>query len=330
MVRRFLMFFLFCFPTIVIFSWTAHDALTYYILSSYITKLSYDVEITPYIYSSFEKERVYNTIKLRLYDYTGESYVLESDMGIFRAVFYNAPPKDGKVPAWQILVIYSYEPDLGMDSDLNLTSKQKFTGGSHGWRHMEYRLGPLKFGEGSKSVLYFTKLSKIAQSLGDEYWKLRFMARAIHYFEDLGVPFHNLPAPLSEIMRAITNFDKYAEKFTLYHFSYEYYVGYRLWNRYPRFVKAIEKTKPIKIVNLKRSIEDLMRYSRGKIDVVYKEVRKMLKVSSGHKIQSLAEVFVEEYIQSGKTEKLDEITEEILATVSSYIKGYIEYMGLGN
>lgn len=330
MIRRFTMILLICLHAIIIFSWTAHDALTYYILSSYKTKLSYKVEITPYIYSSFEKGRIYNTRKLRLYDYIGEDYVPESDRDIFKAVFYNAPPKDNKVPAWQILVVYSYEPDLGMDDDLNLNAAQKFTGGSHGWRHMEYRIGPLRFGEGSKSVLYFTKLSKIAKSLNDEYWYLRFMARAIHYFEDLGVPFHNLPAPLNEVIKVITNFDKYAEKFALYHFTYEHYVGYRLWNRYPRFVKAIEKAKPVKITNLKKSIEELMRYSRGKIDEVYKEVEKMLTVSSRYKTRSLAEIFVEEYIQSGKTERLDKITEEILSTVSSYIKGYIEYMGLKN
>ena len=327
MIKKILVF-LFCFPAVIAFSWTAHDTLTYYILNPYLTEFSYEVEITPYIYSAFEKGRIYNTSKLRLYDYIGsEDYIPEPDRSIFKPVFYNAPPKDGKIPAWQILVVYSYEPDLGMDSNLHLTSKQKFTGGSHGWRHMEYRIGPMRFGEGSKSVLYFTKLSKIAENLDDEYWRLRFMARAIHYFEDLGVPFHNLPAPLDEILKVITDFDKYAEKFTLYHFTYEYYVGYRLWNRYPMFVNAIENATPMKITNLKRSIEDLMSYSRGKIREVYEEVGNILTTKSNYKTRELSALFIEEYAQSGKTKKIDKITSQILATVSSYIKGYLEYMG---
>lgn len=327
MIRKIFICFIF-FPVVTVFPWTAHDALTYYVVSSYLSRLPYEVEITPYIYKAFEKSREYNTSKLKLYDYTGENYVPEEDMSIFKAVFYNSLPKDSKVPAWQILVVYSYEPDLGMDSNLYLTSKQKFTGGSHGWRHMEYRLGPLKFGEASKSVLYFTKLSKIAKSMDDKYWHLRFMARAIHYFEDLGVPFHNLPAPLNEVLKSITDFDKYAEKFTLYHFAYEYYVGYRLWNRYPLFVNAIVNANPVKITDLKKSINNLMNYSRQKIDEVYEEVEKMLSTKSKYKTRELSSIFIEEYAQSGQTGKIDQLTAEILSTVSSYIKGYLEYIGL--
>lgn len=326
MLRKIFICFIF-FPSITVLTWTAHDALTYYIINPYLSQLSYEVEITPYIYKAFEKDRKYNSFKLKLYDYIGENYIPEEDMSIFKPVFYNSPPKDFKVPAWQILVVYSYEPDLGMDSDLHLTNKQKFTGGSHGWRHMEYRLGPIKFGEASKSVLYFTKLSKIAKSMGDEYWYLRFAARAIHYFEDLGVPFHNLPAPLNETLKSITDFDKYSEKFTIYHFAYEHYVGYRLWNRYPLFVNAIVNAKPIKITDLEKSINNLMNYSRQKIDEIYEETGKMLDTESKYKTRELSPIFIEEYAQSGQTEKIDQLTSEILSVVSSYIKGYIEYMG---
>ena len=49
------------------------------------------------------------------------------------------PPENKTIEPWKILVIYSTEPDLNPDCDLNLHKNQKITGGSHGWRHMQFR-----------------------------------------------------------------------------------------------------------------------------------------------------------------------------------------------
>ncbi len=81
-----------------------------------------------------------------------------------------------------------------MDEGLKLHPLQGLIGNSQGVRHMRYKIGILKAFEADKSFLYFVNMSKQAFENGDEYWGgYRFLARAIHFIEDLSQPYHNSP-----------------------------------------------------------------------------------------------------------------------------------------
>lgn len=145
----------------VIFAWSGHDALTYFVLKSLNMNLSFEIPITEYSYKDLET-REYNLEKASFDDLLGKDYIPDEDNRLFRPVFENSKSENGRAAIWQILSVYSYEPDLGMDKDLELNDLQWLTGGSQGWRHMEYHLLWLRFGEVSESVAYFTELSKMA------------------------------------------------------------------------------------------------------------------------------------------------------------------------
>jgi hypothetical protein len=111
------------------------------------------------------------------------------------------PPLDKTIEPWKIVVIYSTEPDLHLDCDLNLHKYQKLTGGSHGWRHMQFRLSGMKFGIGQESFRHHANLAEKAFSSDNEYWGWRYLSRCAHYLADLGNPFHVKSAPALLLIR---------------------------------------------------------------------------------------------------------------------------------
>ncbi|OAA29925.1 phospholipase [Kosmotoga arenicorallina S304] len=308
------------------FAWSGHDALTYYIVSSMPDIADIRVPITPYTYENIDN-RIYNMEKANFSDYLGQRYNPWEDDDVFISVFPNPLPVDNIAPLWQIFSVYSYEPDLGMDQDLELNSSQKLTGGSQGWRHMEYRLLFMRFGEVSKSVEYFSDLSTEVWDMNDPYWAYRFMARAIHYLEDIGMPYHTFPAPTCELFKLIFNFDKWYVVFANYHYAYDFYGGYRLWTGYEPLVKAIKEAEPVKIKNPRKDALKLRRYARGKLSRVYYEMKELMgdDLESGNTDLATKEYF-DELVATKDTSKLDELTIELLSKVASYVKGYILYM----
>jgi len=308
------------------FAWSGHDALTYYIISTMPDIANIRVPITPYTYEDIDS-RGYNMEKANFNDYLGQEYNPWEDDDLFMPVFQNQKPVDNTAPLWQILSVYSYEPDLGMDQDLDLNSMQKLTGGSQGWRHMEYRLLFIRLGEVSKSVEYFSELSTKVWDMNDPYWAYRFMARAIHYLEDIGMPYHTFPAPTCELFKLIFNFDKWYVAFTHYHYAYDFYGGYRLWTGYEPLVEAIKNAEPVKIKDPRRDALKLRRYARGKLPKVYYEMKKLMgeDLESGS-MDFASKEYLDKLVATKDTSKLDELTIELLSKVASYVKGYILYM----
>lgn len=309
-----------------IFAWSGHDALTYYILKSLNMDFSFEVPITEYSYENLET-REYNLEKASFDDLLGKDYIPGEDYRLFKPVFENSKLENGKAPIWQILSVYSYEPDLGMDQNLELSNLQWMTGGSQGWRHMEYHLFWLRFGEVSESVAYFTELSKKAWEKGNPYWAFRFMGRAIHYFEDIGQPYHTFPAPFCELLKLMIDMNKWMTVFTNYHLVYDYYSGYLLWNQNAKVVEAIKTAKPIKITDPRKDALRLRIYARRKLHKIYYEMKKIMKddleVSSEF---TPSPAYFDLLTVEGKTKKLEELTADLLGKVASYIKGYLIYM----
>jgi hypothetical protein len=149
------------------------------------------------------------------------------------------PPEDKTIEPWKILVIYTTEPDLNPDCDLYLHKNQKITGGSHGWRHMQFRVLGKKFGAGMESVGTHMDLAKMAFESGNDYWGWRYLSRCTHYLADLGNPFHVHAVPSWFLIKNLLSSKKIFRIVSATHQSYEIYVERRFREGFPAFKEAL-------------------------------------------------------------------------------------------
>lgn len=149
------------------------------------------------------------------------------------------PPEDKTIEPWKILVIYATEPDLHPDKDLYLHKNQKVTGGSHGWRHMQFRALGRKFGIATESVRVHVDLAAMAFKNGYDYWGWRYLSRAAHYLADLGNPFHVQAVPSWFLIRNLFESKKLFQIVSAAHQSYEIYVERRFREGFTGFRQAL-------------------------------------------------------------------------------------------
>jgi hypothetical protein len=149
------------------------------------------------------------------------------------------PPEHKTIEPWKILVIYSTEPDLHPDCDLYLHKNQKITGGSHGWRHMQFRALGIKFGIATESVRLHMDLARMAFQSGNDYWGWRYLSRCTHYLADLGNPFHVHAVPLWFLIKNLFSSKKLFQIVSAAHQGYEVYVERRFREGFPAFKKAL-------------------------------------------------------------------------------------------
>jgi len=149
------------------------------------------------------------------------------------------PPEHKTIEPWKILVIYSTEPDLNPDHDLYLNKKQKMTGGSHGWRHMQFRALGRKFGIATESVRVNMDLAKMAFTSGNHYWGWRYLSRCSHYLADLGNPFHAQAVPSWFLIKNFFASRKLFQVVSAAHQGYEIYVERRFREGFPAFKNAL-------------------------------------------------------------------------------------------
>jgi len=149
------------------------------------------------------------------------------------------PPIDQSIEPWKILVIYSTEPDLHPDCDLNLHKNQKITGGSHGWRHMQFRALGMNFGIATESVRLHMDLARMAFESGNDYWGWRYLSRCTHYLADLGNPFHVHAVPSWFLIKNLFSSKKLFRIVSAVHQSYEVYVERRFREGFPAFKQAL-------------------------------------------------------------------------------------------
>lgn len=149
------------------------------------------------------------------------------------------PPENETIEPWKILVIYTTEPDLHPDCDLDLNKNQKITGGSHGWRHMQFRALGRKFGMATESVRVHIDLASMAFNSGNDYWGWRYLSRATHYLADLGNPFHVRAAPSWFLIKNLFASKKIFQIVSTAHQGYEIYVERRFREGFPSFKQAL-------------------------------------------------------------------------------------------
>ncbi|MGB9820660.1 MAG: hypothetical protein ACPLVG_04845 [Pseudothermotoga sp.] len=302
------------FYCVITFGWSAHEVLTYLLVKDFLPNSDKLIQITPY---NYDEKRVYNKDFLRLDDYCGEFI---KSCPLSNACYYPPDPKpiDGKVPVWQILTVYSVEPDLGMDEGLQLSPLQNIIGNSQGVRHMKYNIAIFEFFEGSESFYYFVNMSKEAFNRGDEYWGYRFLARAIHYLEDLSMPYHNTPGTFFDTLRAFTD-KEMAHLLSNSHYSYDEYLAYLLYGYDQDTVKGIVQAQPEYTRYLRRLIQKVRLLGLNNIDGVDRLLRRTYGDLLGKRVLTTADYAAHE----NDLEELKQITIGIISRFSSLARGFI-------
>lgn len=107
------------------------------------------------------------------------------------------------VTPYDVISIYSDEPDWAMDDDvpalMGVGSATKKTQGSamrvlrHFWYDNEVYFG-YDFGAGQetdKRMQLFYELALVAFSVGEPYWGYRFLGNSLHFLQDITQPYHS-------------------------------------------------------------------------------------------------------------------------------------------
>ncbi|QTA38018.1 hypothetical protein JYK00_00250 [Thermosipho ferrireducens] len=296
------------------FAWSGHEALTYLIVQDLPIK-NRMVKITDY---SYEENRIYNQDYLVVKDVSGERAFFDP---LGDGKFPPDPsPIDGfMLPVWQILTIYSPEPDNGMDEGLQLDFLQGLIGNSQGVRHMKYNLGFINAFQGDTSFIYFVEMSRQAFKQGDRYWGYRFLARALHYAEDLSQPYHNAPGETGEVLWGIVDGNTRKILKNL-HFLYDNYLVYLIYYSDDAARETILGSKPAFLGDERQVINSIMNFARSKFEVVHFELKKafgdLLKTNVEMKEISQIDNKGELYILKGETLS-------ILSYTASVIKGFL-------
>jgi hypothetical protein len=180
---------------------------------------------------------------------TKEVYPYYKEQGFF---FQFEDVTNKKVSLRSILVTFADEPDWIMDHHLWEIKEYGYGNQPYGEPegesskapfHMLFMQEPLIVrlfashlleGMTIERIVLFTKLAKFAKDTGHEYWAHRFLAWAIHYYQDLGQPYHAKAVPGANFwyyIRYIFSWDKKAfqERETQLlknkHFIYEDFVS---------------------------------------------------------------------------------------------------------
>lgn len=248
-------------------AWARHDLMTAEVVKDlgWLDKFS-NVTVTEYLYD----DSSISQIKIRYFnDNPGK---LGTQDFYYHALyepvmFFTGAPVGAEISARQLLTDFSDEPDWEMDQNLDLSWMQAFHGESQGYRHIYYPtwsfhipMGFLAQGETPERADHFYSMAKRAFERGDTYWGFRFLARAMHYVQDMSQPYHtrqfywkyiSLKDPYAGTIQNIKN----------YHFAYESFIANRIRleqeGQIPTvLVSAIRYSLPVQT----DSPSDLVRY----------------------------------------------------------------------
>ena len=185
------------------------------------------------------------------------------------------PPLEVNIEPWKVLVIYSTEPDLAPDCDLDLHKRQAITGGSHGWRHMSFRTRGMNIGIAPESFRHHLDLSRRAFEQGNHYWGWRFMSRATHYLADLGHPFHVKPAPARIMLRHVMSREKLTRLISAMHQSHEVFAERRFREGFPAFGRALfsgAQAGSKAGLDVSGALDDYMKRAAERLDGIFNHI----------------------------------------------------------
>ncbi|MFH1064170.1 MAG: hypothetical protein V1729_03765 [Candidatus Woesearchaeota archaeon] len=257
---------MFLLPTVS--AWARHDIITKESIQDmgWLDRFN-DLEVTEYSYAD---DSIRN-LPLKYYnedpaapsvdDFT--YYELEEHM-----FYFKGSDIGNHTGAEQVIIDFVDEVDWGMDQELNLSWMQSFHCDSQGYRHMYYPAGTFHIpmgmaaqGATPERVVHFYGLAKQAFEKDDPYWGFRFLARAMHYVQDMSQPYHTRQFSWRQIVWTNPYFGT-VQAITNYHFAYESYQANRLrletQGALPlKFVSAIRYSLPIYVEDTDSLVENV-------------------------------------------------------------------------
>lgn len=285
-----------------LFAWSLHGEMTKIILDS-----------LPWI-------NRYNNITITEYSYRDNSPYNPN----YKIQYLDGNIGD-KTSAKKILSIYADEPDWGMDEGLSLNSAQTLTGGSQGWRHQYFILfgGLFKLGEAPDRALHFYNMATVAFKVKDFYWGFRFLARALHYLQDLTMPFHTNPGPTMSLLSNLFDLNGVTSMVSNHHFALEDYQGYQIKKKNLLYVKALRSANPIKVNNVWDTAFEMANKSKNYSETLWSLQSKVF----GDTINSKTRITIRpEKVPSGALKnEYDKIIIGLLIDLSAVTKGFLIY-----
>ncbi len=198
---------------------------------------------------------------------------------------------------FNLLAIYSSEPEWGMDRDVDTGFISGFMGGSQGMRHMYYPalsthfpLFLIPMGKAPERAEHYTNLAVRAFMEGNQYWGWRYAARALHYLQDLGQPYHTrqtyykfivLSSPVKGTTRVTKN----------YHIGFERFTSFLL-------IKELNGELPPRLLNSLLECNSLK--IEGSVEGFAKNVAKLSNKMSGDTFTVSINLFPDETMEPRK------------------------------
>ncbi len=323
-------------------AWVRHNLITKYAIREISWLDEYNqITVTPYTYQDNSLNPDYKIT------YTNPDPA-QVNPPAHKFVYYNLDTKKrpgykgaavGEITsARQILTDYSDEPDWDMDKRLSLSFAQRLMAGSHGYRHMYYpawdwHLPYLFIAQGAAPdrARHFYDMAQKALAKDDMYWYFRFLARIIHYIEDMGQPYHSAQTGL----RFITPLNPLAgttQSTKNYHFTYESYVNYRLQQEdvqlsAPNYILAIKNAGYIKCNSVPKLLRDIVEKNNKRTSSVFKICVDFF----GDKLRSKDEVkldqnSVDDLKNSANVTRFDDMVYKSLQITSAGVRGFLDYV----
>ena len=309
-----------------LFGWSGHSVYTYLVIKNSGVDFEFPVDILP---KNFQEDRSYNTSGM-LGEYLSKDVAGNKKLNLVEKYllpkyeFINTSPVDNKLPAWQIISLYSAFPDIGIDYLKNVSWIQDtFLGDSQGLRHGKVKIGPVEVFEADSSFLYFVKKSRELLKSGNTYWGLRFFGYSLHYLQDIMQPYHVRPGMVWELM--VYPFDiKMRKKLRNLHTAYDRMLAYLILYDHENLERLIKQAKPIYFNSDEQLITEALMYSYSRFFKIH-ELQKVVFLDIIVERAPSIEDFVE---KSNKEEfkTLMKETYEIISVMTSVIKGLLHLL----
>lgn len=299
-----------------VYAWSTHSMITEISLSDKKEKFS-SLKLKE-SYPPFEDDTINKKYAL-LYRHKllSPDEIVDGDLNEKRPGGIEAP--NWSVSIFNLLAVYSSEPDWGLDREVDTGFIAGFMGGSQGMRHMYYPSLSIHFplilipmGEAPERAEYYTNLALRAFKEGENYWGWRYAAWALHYLQDLGQPFHTqqtyykfivLSSPVKGTTRVTKN----------YHITFERFTSFLL-------IKELNEELPPLLMN--SLIECNSLKIEGGIKDFAKEVARMSNKMSRNTFRESVNLFPDELMEPRKV-RIDKSEAERLIKSESF-ENYLE------
>lgn len=289
------------------FAWGGHREVTYYTVKDIAWINSYGkIKITPFIYEDQGK----------------------------RKTPYSIPYKEGYIgdttDALTILITYCEEPDWELDKGIDSSLfrvLEKIGLDSNSWRHGCWVMlgGLLKVGGATERFVYCYNMSLTAFKNNDPYWGFRFLARSIHYLEDVTQPQHTYPVPFRVILENLFNTEKIIQIVSNHHFTLERYQGYQYRTGNPAFTEVSISAEPVQVTDINALIEGAIMKSYKKAESIWTLQSKIY----GKDIDKIAEFHWYPGLETDDAliNQYNSIILEQMSDLSSRVKGLLLHTG---